>query len=77
MFLQLNSGNNIGPSCLVNLGIAEVVGSNPTIRSIIIILVNYGIKLSLFLEVVGQNPHQQGLKCYMLMSLNASISMNG
>jgi hypothetical protein len=33
------------------------VGSNPT-RSIFINLVNYGIKLSLFWEVVGQNQQQ-------------------
>src|SRR3712207_5510428 len=35
------------------IGIAEVVGSNPT-RSTIIMLYNYGIKLSSFLANVGQ-----------------------
>ena len=36
------------------IGIAEVVGSNPT-RSILINLVNYGIELSSFRLVGGQN----------------------
>ena len=40
----------------VLLNIAEVVGSNPT-RFIFINLVKYGIKLSLFLMVVEQNPY--------------------
>ncbi len=39
-------------------GIAEVVGSNPITRSIFINLVNYGIKLSTFLIIVGQIQQQ-------------------
>jgi hypothetical protein len=37
---------------IISQKLAEVVGSNPT-RSIIIILVDYGIGLSSFLVVVG------------------------
>ncbi|MFL6418430.1 MAG: hypothetical protein ACJ71P_03300 [Nitrososphaeraceae archaeon] len=45
-------------SSLFCLGIAEVVGSNPT-RSISFILVDYGIVLRLILIIVGQKPLQQ------------------
>ena len=40
---------------LFGIGIAEVMGSNNPTRSISFILGTYGIKLSLFLMVVGQN----------------------
>jgi hypothetical protein len=40
---------------MITIGEIQVVGSNPT-RSIFINLDNYGIKLSSFLVVVGQNP---------------------
>jgi hypothetical protein len=38
----------------IQFGIAEVVGSNPTTRSISINLVNYGIELSSISVFVGQ-----------------------
>ena len=37
------------------IGIAEVVGSNPTTRSTFINLVNYGINVRSILAIVGQN----------------------
>jgi hypothetical protein len=51
--------------------IAEVVGSNPT-RSTFINLVNYGIELSSFLVVVGQNPHEPSY--YIRPDVNASTT---
>jgi hypothetical protein len=50
--LELLQGRSSSPVGY-GIGIAEVVGSNPT-RSISIILVIYGIELSLIWEVVGQ-----------------------
>jgi hypothetical protein len=41
-----------------NLGIAEVVGSNPP-RSISFIQVNYGIELNSVLTIVGQIQQQK------------------
>jgi uncharacterized protein (DUF486 family) len=49
---------------------AEVVGSTPT-RSIIIILVNYGIELSSILIIVGRNV--VGYTNYNLSSVKYSV----
>lgn len=51
----------IGDTELHEKKLAQVVGSTPT-RSISFILVNYGIELSLFWEVVGQNISQERTK---------------
>jgi hypothetical protein len=53
--LQLISVIILYFSALANLGIAEVVGSNPT-RSTIFNLVKYGIGLSSLMVVVRQKP---------------------
>jgi hypothetical protein len=47
----------------MNIGIAEVVGSNPT-RSISFVLVEYGIGLDSFSVIVGQI--QQQCQCRIL-----------